>query len=88
MGNKQLQLGTYIGAFRFGSYLATQFKPNPPEIQMFFSPVISGAESADGFGAVVVAPIISSLFAFSSSLLRSQKQNMHCWFGCIGGVQC
>ena len=27
MGNKQLQLGTYIGAFRFGSYLATQFKP-------------------------------------------------------------
>ena len=28
MGNQQLQLGTYIGAFRLGSYLATQFKPS------------------------------------------------------------
>ena len=27
LGNKELQLGTYIGAFRIGSYLATQFKP-------------------------------------------------------------
>ena len=27
LGNDQLQIGTYIGAFRIGSYLATQFKP-------------------------------------------------------------
>ena len=27
LGNDELQLGTYIGAFRIGSYLATQFKP-------------------------------------------------------------
>ena len=27
LGNDELQIGTYIGAFRIGSYLATQFKP-------------------------------------------------------------